>query len=117
MAPPAPSAIAKRVSTVMPIAPSEYQKSFYQRLGEKELKGLDVLAKKMAGVWKRRAGVRRSWSRRVELAQRHWKESPNNEARTYFSKSACCTLALVGMHVIVCRGAKPSNLSFSRAHG
>ena len=58
----------------MRTAPSEYQKSFYQRLGEKELKGLDVLAKKMAGIWKRRAGVRRSWSRRVELAEIHWKE-------------------------------------------
>ena len=59
---------------MMRIAPSEYQKSFYQHLGEKELKGLDVLAKKMAGVWKRRAGVRRSWSRKVALAQRHWRE-------------------------------------------
>ena len=58
----------------MRTAPSEYQKSFYQRLGEKELKGLDVLAKKMAGIWKRRAGVRRSWNRRVELAEIHWKE-------------------------------------------
>ena len=49
-------------------APSAYQKSFYQRPVEKDLKGLDGFAKKLAGIWRRRPMVRKPWQQRVEEA-------------------------------------------------
>jgi len=54
--------------------PSVYQKAFYQRPAEKELRGMDPFAKKLAGMWRRRPGVRRPWQQRVKEALVVWKE-------------------------------------------
>lgn len=52
--------------------PSTYQRRFYQRPVEPSLKGLDRLAKRLAGWWKRRPTVRRSWESTVEAARQQW---------------------------------------------
>jgi preprotein translocase subunit SecA len=46
--------------------PSAFQRRFFQQTAEPLPKGLDRLAKRVGGLWKRRPAVRRRWQRRVE---------------------------------------------------
>ncbi|YCM45019.1 hypothetical protein V2O64_03170 [Verrucomicrobiaceae bacterium 227] len=43
-------------------APSQFQDSFFQEKPHPELKGLDLLSKRIAGKWKRRSSILKPWS-------------------------------------------------------
>ncbi|MDB4265284.1 prepilin peptidase [bacterium] len=49
-------------------APTQFQNSFYQEKRRPQLKGLDLLAKKVAGKWRRRRSLLNPWWVRVDAA-------------------------------------------------
>ncbi|MDB4127617.1 prepilin peptidase [bacterium] len=48
--------------------PSHFQDSFFQETADSELKGLDLLTKRIAGKWKRRQSVLKPWMKLVKAA-------------------------------------------------
>ena len=50
-------------------APSHFQNSFFQEKASPDLKGLDLLIKRLAGKWKQRSSILKPWLKNVEVAK------------------------------------------------
>lgn len=83
-------------------APSAFQHRFYEKPAEKPLKGLDLFAKSLSGLWARRSSLRRSWEKKVDAALEAFarlREMPDREFNLLLQASCEQTRAEGMLHL------------------